>query len=117
MSKERLTSLEYLNEMTGGDPEFTREMIEMFFMQIEEFKNELQEHYDAQRWKELGDLAHKAKSSVLTFGMNDLGIKLKELQLKTQQLEDTESYPIYLEVFSSQCDLAIAELKNDLTSL
>ncbi|MFV0553798.1 MAG: Hpt domain-containing protein [Mangrovibacterium sp.] len=117
MSAERYTSLDYLNEMTGGDPDFTREMIDMFLLQIEEFRGELKEYYDAQKWKELGELAHKAKSSMLTFGMDELGWKLKELQLKTQRLEDVPSYHSYLELFDEQCNQAIIELKGDLEKL
>ncbi|MFV0365373.1 MAG: Hpt domain-containing protein [Mangrovibacterium sp.] len=117
MSTDRFTNLEYLNEMTGGDPDFTREMIEMFLLQIEEFRGGLKEYCDAQKWKELGELAHKAKSSVLIFGMEELGWKLKDLQLKTQKLEDIESYHSYLELYDTQCDQAIIELKGDLASL
>ncbi len=117
MSNSRITNLDYLNEVTGGDPEFTREMINMFLLQIEEFKNDLKAHYDAQEWKELGELAHKAKSSMLTFGMNELGHKLKELQLKTQKLEDIDSYYSYLELFDRDCQQAIVELNEDLKNI
>ncbi|MFV0289935.1 MAG: Hpt domain-containing protein [Mangrovibacterium sp.] len=117
MSNERYTNLEYLNEMTGGDPDFTREMIEMFLLQIEEFRSELYDFYNTQSWKELGELAHKAKSSMLTFGMEELGWKLKELQLKTQKLEDIDNYKSYLDLYDAHCNKAIIELQNDLKNL
>lgn len=117
MNQPRLTNLSYLNEITGGDPEVTKEFIQMFFDQLPEFKTGLSNYLAQKKWKELGEIAHKAKSTVMTFGMNDLGHRLKELQLKTQQLEDIESYPRYVDEFMKTMELAEAELNDDLTRL
>ncbi len=117
MSNERITSLEYLKEMTGGEPEFLKEMIDMFLEQIVEFKEGLRDHFDKEEWLELGKLAHKAKSSVMTFGMNPLGYKLKELQLKTEELADIETYEDYLIEFENLTTQASKELKEDLSKL
>jgi len=114
MSQARLTNLDYLKEITGGEPEIMNEFIQMFFDQLPEFRDGLTSHLGNQKWKELGELAHKAKSSVMTFGMNDLGHRLKELQLKTQKLEDIDSYPGYVEEFINAIALAEVELKGDM---
>lgn len=114
MSQARLTNLDYLKEITGGEPEIMNEFIQMFFDQLPEFRDGLTSHLGNQKWKELGELAHKAKSSVMTFGMNDLGHRLKELQLKTQKLEDIDSYPAYVEEFINTIALAEVELKGDM---
>ena len=114
MSQARLTNLDYLKEITGGEPEIMNEFIQMFFDQLPEFRDGLTSHLGNQKWKELGELAHKAKSSVMTFGMNDLGHRLKELQLKTQKLEDIDSYPAYVEEFINAIALAEVELKGDM---
>jgi HPt (histidine-containing phosphotransfer) domain-containing protein len=114
MLQTRLTNLDYLKEITGGEPEIMKEFIQMFFDQLPEFREGLTSHLANQKWKELGELAHKAKSSVMTFGMNDLGHKLKELQLKTQKLEDIGSYPEYVEEFMNNMAQAEAELNEDI---
>ena len=114
MSQARLTNLDYLKEITGGEPEIMNEFIQMFFDQLPEFRDGLTSHLSNQKWKELGELAHKAKSSVMTFGMNDLGHRLKELQLKTQKLEGIDSYPVYVEEFINAIALAEVELKGDM---
>ena len=82
MSQNRLTNLSYLNEITGGEPEIMKEFIQMFFDQLPEFRDGLTNYLATKNYEELGKLAHKAKSSVMTFGMNELGYRLKELQLK-----------------------------------
>lgn len=111
MNENKVTSLDYLNEVTGGDPETTREFIEMFFEQIIEFKTGLRDYLSQKKYKELGELAHKAKSSVMTFGMNDLGMRLKQLQLKTQKLEEIESYEEHVAEFETLIDQAHRELR------
>jgi HPt (histidine-containing phosphotransfer) domain-containing protein len=117
MNQPRLTNLSYLNEITGGEPDITKEFIQMFFDQLPEFKTGMATYLAQQKWKELGEIAHKAKSTVMTFGMNDLGHRLKELQLKTQKLEDIESYSSYVDEFMEMMELAEAELKDDLSRM
>jgi HPt (histidine-containing phosphotransfer) domain-containing protein len=114
MAETRFTNLDYLREITGGEPEVMQEFIEMFFDQLIEFRNGMNSYLAEKKWKELGELAHKAKSSVMTFGLNDLGHQLKELQMKTQKLEDIESYPAYVEEFMTVIAQAESELKEEL---
>lgn len=117
MNQARYTNLDYLKEITGGEPEIMKEFIQMFFDQMPEFRDGLSSHLANKKWKELGELAHKAKSSVMTFGMNDLGHRLKELQLKTQKLEDIEKYPVFVDEFITTIAKAEAELQDDMSKL
>jgi HPt (histidine-containing phosphotransfer) domain-containing protein len=117
MAHPRYTNLDYLKEITGGDPEVTKEFIQMFFDQLFEFRSGMTGYLADKKWKELGELAHKAKSSIMTFGMNDLGHRLKELQLKTQRLEDIESYPAYVEEFMNVVAQAEVELLEEMAQL
>lgn len=117
MAQNRYTNLDYLKEITGGEPEVVKEFIQLFFDQLPEFKDGMTNYLAEKKWKELGELAHKAKSSVMTFGMNELGYRLKELQLKTQKLEDIESYPEYVDEFMNTVASAEAELQDDLSKL
>lgn len=114
MAQSHYSNLDYIREIAGGEKEIMNEFIQMFFDQLPEFRNGLTSHLANKRWKELGELAHKAKSSVMTFGMNDLGHRLKELQLKTQKLEDIESYPEYVEEFLTIVAQAEQELIEEM---
>ncbi len=117
MSGKKYTNLEYLQEITGGESEIIKEFIQMFFDQLPEFRGGLRDHLSNKKWKELGELAHKAKSSVLTFGMEDMGKKLKELQLKTQQMKDIKSYEEYVVEFEKAMDIAEKELTEELDNI
>jgi HPt (histidine-containing phosphotransfer) domain-containing protein len=117
MAQLRYTNLDYLKEITGGEPEVTKEFIQMFFDQFPEFIDGMKNNLAEKKWKELGEVAHKAKSSVMTFGMNELGYQLKELQLKTQKLEDIESYPSYVDDFLTIMEQAKLELTEEMAKL
>jgi len=117
MSGEKYTNLEYLKEITGGEDEILKEFIVMFFEQLPEFKIGLHEHLNKKEYTKLGELAHKAKSSVMTFGMDDLGWRLKELQLKTQKQVGIDSYPDYLREFDEVIAQAEKELQEVLDNM
>jgi len=117
METPKFTDLSYLREITGGEADIMKEFIGMFFDQIPEFKDGLRTCLQNEQWKELGELAHKAKSSVMTFGLNELGKHLKQLQIKTQDLDAPETFPAYVEEFERIIDVAELELKEELKKL
>ncbi|MCL3779293.1 Hpt domain-containing protein [Prolixibacteraceae bacterium JC049] len=117
MSEGKLTNLNYLNEVTGGEPMIVKEMLEMFIGQVPELQANIQQYLADKKYIELGKEAHKAKSSVLIVGMDDLGVRLKELQLLTEKGEAIEKYPEYVEEFVTKCDKAVEELTEALKEL
>ncbi len=116
-SAEPVTDLGYLKEITGGEPEVMKELIGLFLSQIPEFKKELQLYLKNQDWVNLGKAAHHAKSSVMTFGLRDLGLTLKQLQLKTQQLGGSANYQPDVDEFVRVITIAEAELRQELEKL
>lgn len=108
------TNLEYLNQITDGDDLLLKEMINLFISQVDEFTTNFNKFVSEKDWDALGKEAHKAKSSVLIVGMEDLGQKLKELQLYTEKKESEEVYPNYVADFEFQTQEAIKELKTHL---
>lgn len=111
------TDLSYLKEITGGENSIVVEMIEMFIGQVDEFKTNLNQFLSDENWVELGKEAHKAKSSVLIVGMEELGKSLKQLQLLTEEEKEVETYPDFVKMFVEQCDAATIELKEELENL
>ncbi len=111
------TDLTYLKEITGGESSIVREMIEMFLEQVEEFNENLDKHLKDKNYVDLGKEAHKAKSSVLIVGMEELGKNLKKLQLLTEANAEIETYPDYVKMFHEQCNEAVKELNEELNKL
>jgi len=113
----RKVNVEYLNEVCDNSPELIREMIEIFRSQVVEFKDEMEQLYSGGEYFELGLLAHKAKSSAVIMGMEDLATKLKELEIKAKEGIETEKYRDYIDNFSSQTSQAMEELDSYLETL
>lgn len=111
------TNLDYLRNITGGDSQSMREIIELFIEQVPEFIANLKKHLDEKSYLALGKEAHKAKSSVMILGMDDLGHELKSLQLATISGTKEETYPKYVTRFENECLIAIAELQQELLKL
>ncbi|WP_026475505.1 Hpt domain-containing protein [Alkaliflexus imshenetskii] len=77
-----VVDLTYLESIADGDDSIIKELIVIFLEQMPEFTDGFTDCFNNKAWKELAALAHKAKSSVISMGMNDLGnIELKNLEL------------------------------------
>jgi HPt (histidine-containing phosphotransfer) domain-containing protein len=103
--------LNYLESVTGGDPEIMQEMKDIFIAQVPEFIENLKKFLNEGHYIELGKEAHKAKSSVMIMGMEKLASDLKTLQLATIAGTNVESYPDFVRKFEEQCLGAVKELK------
>ncbi|MDR2927177.1 MAG: hypothetical protein LBV41_03080 [Cytophagaceae bacterium] len=72
----------YLNSIADGDDEIVIELINIFLEQIDEFTEKLDRFFYEKNWRGVAALAHKAKSSVISMGMEEMGNKdLKNLEL------------------------------------
>lgn len=91
-----VVNLMYLESIADGDDSIIKELIAIFLEQMPEFTDGFTDCFNKKAWKELAALAHKAKSSVISMGMNDLGnIELKNLELmaKWMRIEFLRSQP------------------------
>ena len=111
------TNSAYLHNITGGDPQTIREIIDLFIEQVPEFITNLNNHLNENNFIELGKEAHKAKSSVMIMGMDDLGHDLKSLQIATINKTKEDTYAEHVSRFEVQCQIAVEELKLELLKL
>ena len=101
---------EYLEMVAGGDFDLLKELIWMFRDQVFEFNTELKELYGQYDYKALGNLAHKAKSSVAIMGMDSLANMLKTFELEAKDGRNSEKYESYLIRFENDTMHALEEL-------
>jgi HPt (histidine-containing phosphotransfer) domain-containing protein len=79
--------LSYLQSIAEGDKSIIEELITIFLDQIPEFTDGLDKNFAEQRWLDVAAIAHKAKSSVISMGMKNLGNHdLKNLELVAKEL-------------------------------
>lgn len=105
---------EYLESVTGNDISIITEIINMFKCQVVEFHAEMESLYSKNEYRELGMLAHTAKSSVAIMGMAGLADMLKIFELSAKESRDTEMYESYIDRFHTETKAAILELDSYL---
>lgn len=108
----KFINTEYLDSVSDGDPEITRELVKMFREQAVEIFNDMKLHFASKNYILLGQLAHKAKSSVAIMGMNDLAIMLKAFELQTREGKESHLYESYILRFKTETDAAVIELED-----
>jgi HPt (histidine-containing phosphotransfer) domain-containing protein len=108
----KLINTEYLESVSGGDPEIITELVGLFREQSVEILEEMKTLYSGKNFKLLGLLAHKAKSSVSIMGMNDLAAMLKAFELQAKEGKEQHLYESYISRFQSETEAAITELED-----
>ncbi|MFW6370708.1 MAG: Hpt domain-containing protein [Bacteroidota bacterium] len=106
----------YLEEISGGDANFQKELIGIFLNQIPEFLTNMKEYLEKNENGLLAKEAHTAKSSVLIFMMDETGKTLKQIQLLAEN-NQTEQVPILLANVEKALDNAFRELTQHLDAL
>jgi HPt (histidine-containing phosphotransfer) domain-containing protein len=107
-----ISDLNYLKTMSGGDPAFIREMIDLFREQIEEYEEQMPLLLENKEYSSLSKMAHKAKSSVAVMGMNTVADLLKELEILAHEGREVDRYESMVREFLNQSRLALEELKD-----
>ncbi|MGC1391875.1 MAG: Hpt domain-containing protein [Bacteroidales bacterium] len=106
----KFINMEYLDSVSGGDPDIINEIVSIFRDQSVEIYNEMKSHLVSKNYTSLGLLAHKAKSSVAIMGMNGLAEMLKTFELQAKEGKEPQLYEHYLERFKSETEEAVREL-------
>ncbi|MEA1887290.1 MAG: hypothetical protein U9N72_08785 [Bacteroidota bacterium] len=113
----KIINVSYIEEICDNSPELISEMADIFRDQVREFTDELKRLHKENKYYDLGLLAHKAKSSVLIMGMDNLADKLKELEANAIEGINPEDYEDYIKEFENQTGEALKELDSYLNAL
>lgn len=108
---------QYLDSVSGGDPEIIRELVSIFRDQVKETFLTMKTLNEQKDYTQLALLAHKVKSSVAIMGMDDLAGLLKTFEIKARESKDTDLYLSYIERFKNDTDSAIVELEDFISKL
>ncbi len=108
----KFINTEYLDSVSGGDPEIVKEIVVMFKEQRIEIYNEMNLLLAEKNYTSLGLLAHKAKSSVAIMGMNELAQMLKTFELQAKEGKEPQLYDSYLKRFKTETEAAVIELED-----
>ncbi len=102
---------EYLEMVTGGDPDLIRELVAMFREQTDEIHRDMKSLLSHHDYNSLGLLAHKAKSSVAIMGMESLAEMLKLFERQARDGQQSDRYDDYVTRFGADTKWAVKELE------
>ncbi len=105
-----------VEEISAGDNEFLIELVDIFLSQIPDFVAKMKTELEAKNWLNLAREAHTAKSSAMTFGMDETGVLLKKIQLNCEENE-LEHVPEMVKHAVEQLEGAVPELEQFKKSL
>lgn len=78
--------LSYLKSVADGDEELIKTLVDIFLDQLNEFEIGFTKYMEDEDWVSMASLAHKAKSSILSMGMSELGVAMKKLEMLSKLL-------------------------------
>ena len=105
--------LTYLNSIADNNQEIIKELIEIFIDQVPEFTDGLLKSFSLNDWNQVAAIAHKAKSSVISMGMNETGnhdLKNLELLAKMKRIKLLENMPLRDEKTNEELNKLMANL-------
>lgn len=75
-----LFNLHYLLEMSGGDQDFVREIIQTFWAQMPPLLAQIQQSAQQQDWDNCGKIAHQIKPSLHLMGLQKAGLLARQIE-------------------------------------
>lgn len=111
VSANRITDLTYLENVSGGDEGFIREMVNTFLENTPHALAEIKEESEAGRWQEVARVAHRIKPSVTFMGIHSLKPVIKRLELFGEEEDPAKTIPELIGEVEQICTLAYRELE------
>lgn len=105
--------LTYLNEISGGDKNFIREMLELFVNTTSEEVNQFDALVSSNMYDQIGALAHKMKAPIQMLGANTLFENIRNLERCGKEKSNLAEIPNMVEGIKMQ----VAELTNEIKEL
>ncbi len=112
-----MVDLTYLTDVTDGDKESMRQLIEMFLVQSQEITDNFKEAEGNNDTEAIGRIAHLAKSTSKVMGISDVSDKMQELQGLVDRQEHPERYPELVSYYYRHMPSAVEELKQKLAEI
>lgn len=103
-----------LNELFGGNQQMIKEIVMLFLKQAPKHIEEMQESHQKQNFDLLGIVAHKAKSSVVMLGLNELASKLSKIEKDTRDRKNYDELEALLNAVLDEYKIVFDQFKTFL---
>jgi signal transduction histidine kinase/DNA-binding response OmpR family regulator len=107
--------LDYLKEITDGNKEFIKEMIEIFLKESPVMIEKMSVAFSQKNWVVLSNVAHKYRSSCLVMGMNNAAKIAGNIEYYNYEIKrDLREVEEGIKLIEEQSGLAINYIQNNL---
>lgn len=113
MDSKRLFDLSNLNEMLGGDKKAILQMVKIFLQATPESLSELNKCYNKEDMQGVSKLAHKLKSSVDIFSINEIKQDIRRLENNTRDSINLDEVPELVEKINKVLDEVIKQVEEE----
>lgn len=113
----KIIDLSYLNEISGGDSSFIKEMLELYINTTAVEALQYNDLLNQRNYEGISHLAHKMKAPIQMLGANDLFNLIRSLEKYGKEGSNTDQMPGIINEVQKQVDLSIIEIKELLISL
>ena len=113
MESKKLFDLANLEEMLGGDKEAVFQMVKIFLQATPESLGELVRNYEKNDMNGVSKLAHKLKSSVDIFCIDEIKADIRKLENNTREQINMDEVPGLVEKIDSILSSAIEQVKEE----
>jgi len=117
MDSKRLFDLTNLNEMLGGDKKAILQMVKIFLQATPESLNELNRCFQKNDMQGVSKLAHKLKSSVDIFAINDIKQDIRRLENITRDNVNMDEVPELVEKINKVLSETIKQVEIEKETL
>ncbi len=112
-----IIDLSYLNEISGGDKAFVKEMLELYINTTALEAGLYNDLLVQKNYEGIGHLAHKMKAPIQMLGANTLFNLTRSLEKYAQEESNLDQIPGIIIELQKQVDLSIEEIREILTTL
>lgn len=117
MDSKKLFDLTNLNEMLGGDQKAIFQMVKIFLQATPDSLSELNKCYDKNDLDGVSRLAHKLKSSVDIFCVNDIKQDIRRLENNTRDNINVDEVPALVEKLNTILNQTIQQVTEEKDNL
>jgi len=113
----QIADLTFLRTFTAGDPPKMTKYINMFLSGAPGILSQIREQLNASDWKGLKTSSHSLKTQLKYMGVSSAVDLAFTIEQQCGDLKDLDQLPALVGQLEEKTNLAIAELKEELTKL
>ncbi len=114
---ESLIDLEYLNQLSEGDDDFSISMLSYFLDNTPSVISEMKQFYEEKDWKNLRNVAHKFKPQLTFMGIKSIFNEVETIEQNAASVANLTDIPSLIDKSEKVCLQAMTEIKHELEKL